>query len=231
LIDATHLQNEDALYKCHRSFIQYLTKTLIAIFALSPASSSLANVSCREYNCKAARTFVAGGSALPLGSSSPISIECTAVSLILPVGAAVPLGLIVNELITNAVKYAFPDGRKGTIRVSLSEFGTRLRLSVRDDGVGLRAPVQGTGLGFHLVEALAKQLGSSVDIKSRERGTLISMTFDIPPGTGRSREKGKEQLAYCRDGACCEKSYVVVASRLLAPGDVGVSRCRPPQPG
>jgi two-component sensor histidine kinase len=116
-----------------------------------------------------------------IGSSSPILIECSAVSLILPVGAAVPLGLIVNELITNAVKYAFPDGHAGTIRVSLSEFGTRLRLSVRDDGVGLQAPGQGTGLGLHLVQALAKQIGSKVDIKSRERGTVISMTFDTPP--------------------------------------------------
>jgi two-component sensor histidine kinase len=169
---------------------------------LGDGAVSFAAWSFLEGLCQDVRTSMA--------SSSPISIECTAVSLILPVGAALPLGLIVNELITNAVKYAFPRGRKGTIRVSLSKFGTRLRLSVRDDGVGLRAPLQGTGLGFHLVQALAKEVGSKVDIKSRERGTFISMTFDIPPGTGRSREKSMGRRAYCGEGPRRERQCLMV---------------------
>ena len=58
-----------------------------------------------------------------------------------PIDRAVPLALVVSELVTNAVKYAFPDGREGTIRVSLrreeEQGGGTLAIAVRDDGVGL----------------------------------------------------------------------------------------------
>jgi two-component sensor histidine kinase len=111
-------------------------------------------------------------------SLRPISIECTAVSHSLPVVDAVPLGLIVNELITNAIKYAFPDCRAGIIRLSLDRCGGQLRLSVQDDGVGMQSSVQGTGVGHQLVQALAQQLGARVEIKSDGQGTVISITFD-----------------------------------------------------
>ena len=88
-----------------------------------------------------------------IARSEPLAIECTAVSRCLSVSQAIPLGLIVNELVTNAVKYAFPDGRPGTIRVSLEEeAGGHLCLGVEDDGVGLRSGrAQGTGLGLDLL--------------------------------------------------------------------------------
>jgi two-component sensor histidine kinase len=111
-------------------------------------------------------------------SLRPISIECTAVSHSLPVADAVPLGLIVNELITNAIKYAFPDSRAGIIRLSLDRCGGQLCLSVQDDGVGMQGLVQGTGLGHQLVRSLAQQLGARVEIKSDGQGTVISLTFD-----------------------------------------------------
>jgi two-component sensor histidine kinase len=113
-----------------------------------------------------------------VGSLRPLSIECAAISHSLPVADAVPLGLIVNELITNAIKYAFPDGRAGTITASLDKFGDQLRLTVQDDGVGLRGSVQGTGIGHRLVHALAQQLGANIAIRSDGRGTVISITFD-----------------------------------------------------
>jgi two-component sensor histidine kinase len=113
-----------------------------------------------------------------VGSLRPLAIECSAISHSLPVATAVPLGLIVNELIANAIKYAFPDGRAGTITVSLDQFDDRFRLSVQDDGVGLQSSVQGTGLGHQLVHALAKQLGANIDVRSDSRGTFISITFD-----------------------------------------------------
>jgi two-component sensor histidine kinase len=117
-----------------------------------------------------------------VASLHSISIECAATSHLLPAVDALPLGLILNELITNAIKYAFPNGRAGTIRVSLDKFGDHLRLCVQDDGVGLRRPVQGKGLGHSLVHALAQQLDASVEIKADgSRGTAISITFDTDP--------------------------------------------------
>ncbi|MCB0634903.1 MAG: sensor histidine kinase, partial [Lewinella sp.] len=78
----------------------------------------------------------------------------------LDVDKAVPLGLIVNELITNSLKYAFPDGREGTIRVALKqEPGEGLVLEVEDDGVGAGDAAQGTAFGSQLVTLLSQQLG------------------------------------------------------------------------
>ena len=57
-------------------------------------------------------------------------IECSAISRPLSLAQAVPLGLILNELVTNAIKYAFPDGRTGSVRVSLEECGGQLCLTV-----------------------------------------------------------------------------------------------------
>jgi two-component sensor histidine kinase len=114
-------------------------------------------------------------------SLRPISIECTAISYYLPVADAVPLGLIVNELITNAIKYAFPDGRAGIIRLSLDRSGAQLCLSVQDDGVGMKGSAQGTGVGHKLVHALAQQLGACVEIESGREGTTICVRFNAAP--------------------------------------------------
>src|SRR5262249_39259069 len=97
---------------------------------------------------------------------------------------AIPLGLIVNELVTNAVKYAFPDGRQGSVRVTLEQTGGQLRLNVEDDGVGLEAPrsrgadhCTSTGLSLDLVRALAQQLGGSLEVQSTSRGGQFRVAF------------------------------------------------------
>src|SRR5262249_13017173 len=72
----------------------------------------------------------------------PIVIECEADSRPVGMQQAVLLGLILNELVTNAVKHAFPDGRAGRIRVRLKALDPQLCLSAEDDGVGFDASAQ-----------------------------------------------------------------------------------------
>ena len=98
----------------------------------------------------------------------------------LTVDVAIPCGLIVNELVTNALKHAFPDGRAGEVRVSLSESqeGT-LDLVVEDDGVGMPAgldPRNTVSLGLDLVITFAEQLNAEVTI-TRENGTRFGFRF------------------------------------------------------
>ncbi|HSY38505.1 MAG TPA: histidine kinase dimerization/phosphoacceptor domain -containing protein [Polyangia bacterium] len=98
----------------------------------------------------------------------------------LTVDVAIPCGLIVNELVTNAIKHAFPNGRTGEIRVSLSESpeGT-LNLSVQDDGVGIPAgvdPRHTVSLGLDLVVTFAEQLNAEVTI-TRTNGTCFGFRF------------------------------------------------------
>jgi two-component sensor histidine kinase len=98
----------------------------------------------------------------------------------LTVDVAIPCGLIVNELVTNALKHAFPDGRAGTVRVSLAESPEGiLDLMVQDDGVGMPAgidPRKTVSLGLDLVITFAEQLNAEVTI-NREGGTRFGFRF------------------------------------------------------
>ena len=85
---------------------------------------------------------------------------------------AVSLGVIVTELVTNALKYAYPDGR-GEVRVALTRDGAdEFRLAVEDDGCGIAKGVapKGTGLGTKLIRAMAQSLQSAVEYDSGHQG-------------------------------------------------------------
>ena len=94
----------------------------------------------------------------------------------LRVDDAVPLGLIVNEALTNAFKYAFPDGRGGTVAVDLRQDAEVYRLRIADDGVGMER--EGSVLVVpQLIRGLAAQLKASLDV-SGEDGTVLEL--EIP---------------------------------------------------
>ncbi len=95
----------------------------------------------------------------------------------LPADRAIPLGLIVNELVTNAVKYAFPSETRGTVAVTLKRIPGELRLTVADDGKGVDPRRADSGLGGRLVEAFARQLGGQVERESGNKGTIVSLTL------------------------------------------------------
>jgi PAS domain S-box-containing protein len=92
---------------------------------------------------------------------------------------AVSIGLILTELLINAVKHAFPAGRSGNIRVTYDTRGKEWRLSVSDDGVGRASqegqPVATAGLGTSIVVALARQLDARVEVSSGPQGTIVSI--------------------------------------------------------
>jgi two-component sensor histidine kinase len=98
----------------------------------------------------------------------------------LDVTQAVPLGLIINEVITNAFKYAFPEGRPGTVRLTLLRLAeATYQLTIADDGVGLPAhydPSQSRSLGMTLLHGFSAQLGGELVITSRQ-GVCISLVF------------------------------------------------------
>jgi PAS domain S-box-containing protein len=96
-------------------------------------------------------------------------------SELLPTGRAIAIGLIVNELVTNAVKYAFPGEAKGTVVVTLKRAAEELRLTVADDGQGLDPQRADSGLGGRLVDGFAQQLGGQVERKSDSQGTAVHL--------------------------------------------------------
>ena len=86
--------------------------------------------------------------------------------------ASVSLGLIVTELVINALKHAFPRHRKGKICVDYRSDGRAWTLSVRDTGIGMPEDAADAkpGLGTGIVEALARQLGATVEVAAVEAG-------------------------------------------------------------
>jgi two-component sensor histidine kinase len=91
---------------------------------------------------------------------------------------AVAIGIIVNELVMNAVKYAYPDGA-GPIHVDLAAHHDNLVLSIADNGVGLNAKAdpRSTGMGQRIVTAMASKLAASVERDSTHPGTRIVVRF------------------------------------------------------
>jgi two-component sensor histidine kinase len=92
-----------------------------------------------------------------------------------------PLGIIINELLTNIMKYAFIDRDAGIITISLKNAGGHVTLTIQDDGNGLPAgfDINGSeGFGLMLVKMLSQQLGGSFSIEMHE-GTRCTVSFDV----------------------------------------------------
>lgn len=96
----------------------------------------------------------------------------------LDIDVAIPIGLIVNELISNSLKYAFPQNSAGRITVSLEEKDASLLLNVSDDGIGMMAnsSSKGTGFGRELIGLLTRQLDGKMTLVN-ESGTAFSFEF------------------------------------------------------
>jgi len=94
------------------------------------------------------------------------------------IDTAIPLGLIINELVTNSVKYAFPEG-EGTINIELKSISGELELIVGDNGIGLpnHLNIENTRtLGLQLVNSLTQQIDGKIDIQ-RTHGTKFKIKF------------------------------------------------------
>lgn len=113
-------------------------------------------------------------------NSDAIALKINVEHIHLSVDAAIPCGLIINELVANSLKYAFPSGKSGEIRIALhSDNNNQLLLSVSDNGIGLPSDfdIQNTEtLGLQLVTALTGQLSGSIEL-NRNLGTEFKITF------------------------------------------------------
>lgn len=115
-----------------------------------------------------------------LDTKQRIAFKQTIEPLDLDVVQAIPLGLIINESIVNAIKYAFPDGRNGIVNISLQREGTgNLFLKIADNGIGLPSGLDlkaHNSLGLSLVKGLTKQLNGNLAIESKD-GLHITVSF------------------------------------------------------
>ncbi|MEL6944566.1 MAG: sensor histidine kinase, partial [Bacteroidota bacterium] len=109
-----------------------------------------------------------------------ISIEYNMNEIELDIDTAIPLGLITNELITNALKYAFPDEQEGTIKLNLYEIDKKISFSVQDNGVGVQGTntTSSSGFGSQLIQLLVAQIGGIMTTQNQDGlTTTIEFTY------------------------------------------------------
>jgi PAS domain S-box-containing protein len=117
---------------------------------------------------------------------SGTEIECgiDAQEIYLPVDQAIPCALVVNEILSNAFKHAFPGRKHGLLNISVMQTDDHVRIHVQDDGVGIPGDVdvyKTTSLGLKLIRSLVQQLGGTVTITST-RGTEVTVEFPLHTG-------------------------------------------------
>ncbi len=141
-------------------------------------SQDLSSVNFAEY----IQTLVTTVMQAQASPELPISTVIDAEGVLLPVSCAIPCGLIINELVTNSLKHAFPNRNSGTIRVSLHEKNNQhVELVVSDDGIGLAPdldPRRVSSLGLDLVFTFAEQLSAEIAL-TRDNGTEFRFLFDM----------------------------------------------------
>jgi hypothetical protein len=118
---------------------------------------------------------------LAIGTKASVSVEVSGASLALSIDQAIPLGLVLNELVTNSLKYAFPEGRGGRVSIWIQrDSPTAARVVVSDNGVGLPTEVdveRPEGIGFRIVRMLVEQMHGSIVMES---GGGLRATVRVP---------------------------------------------------
>jgi len=121
-----------------------------------------------------------------------VAIVCRpAEALMLDADRAIPLGLAVSEVLTNALRHAFPDRDAGTVVVEAFTERAQLTVRVSDDGVGMQPTIRGTGLGSRIISSLAAQLSATIDVESTPHaGTVVTLHLPLlqeePPQRARA---------------------------------------------
>jgi two-component sensor histidine kinase len=95
----------------------------------------------------------------------------------IPSSSAAPFALVVNELLGNALKHAFPAGRAGRVTVSLADQGSALMLTVEDDGVGMAGPPD--GFGSTILKLLCQQLHAELRSTQVHPGTQVTVRVPL----------------------------------------------------
>jgi PAS domain S-box-containing protein len=158
---------------------QNRVKSMAIIHEVLYQSKDLARVTFEDYiKSLGGNLFRAYGA-----NSKPLELEIRVQEVMLDIDTAIPCGLIINELVSNSLKYAFTEGKKGKITIDMHPEGTdRLVLIVRDNGVGLPEGLDfrhTETLGMQLVNTLTEQLKGNLEVK-RAEGTEFKITFPLP---------------------------------------------------
>ncbi len=171
LQSARGVQSDEARGHLHDAHSRVMS---VATVQRQLSATRLGNVELRAYFTELCHSIAAS----MIHDPEQISLEVDADEAFTSADTSTSLGLIVTELVINALKHAFPGHRQGKVLVSYRSDGPNWTLSVRDDGVGMPPSGSGAanaGLGTTIVQALATQLNASIVIADSKPGTAVSI--------------------------------------------------------
>ncbi|MFH1025763.1 MAG: sensor histidine kinase [Nitrospirota bacterium] len=114
-------------------------------------------------------------------AGAPVEIHVDTADVSLALEQAVPCGLILNELVSNAMKHAFPEGKEGKININMRLQDTQVVLTVQDNGIGFPKAIDVANLktmGMELVNILVGQIGGEIGMQV-DGGTIWTITFPV----------------------------------------------------
>lgn len=168
---ARKVQSEEA-----RQHLQDAHNRVMSVASIQDqlAASGLSEVALRPYLTQLCQSIAAS----MIHDTDQLALEVRSDDVAVPANVSVSLGLIVTELVINALKHAFPDGRRGQIDVDYSAQAANWTLAVADNGIGMPvAPDLATsGLGSSIVQALANQLKARISVRGRDPGTAVCVS-------------------------------------------------------
>ncbi|AZS23320.1 MULTISPECIES: sensor histidine kinase [unclassified Caulobacter] len=176
--NARAAQSEEAREKLRDAHARVMS---IADLQQQLAGATTGAVELRAYLTKLCATIAA--SMIP--DPSRLALVVLAEEATIDAGASISIGLVVTELVINALKHAFPDKQPGRIIVDYRVDGAAWTLSVADTGVGMAKDAPPTaGLGSSIIQALARQLKAQVLVTDTAPGTMISLIHPAPDADG-----------------------------------------------
>jgi len=168
-LQSYHIKDDVALSAIHEG--RDRVKSMAIIHQNLYQEENLTGIQIKDYFEKLTRSLFNSYNINP----GQIELNSNIESLNLDVDTVIPLGLVVNELITNSLKYAFPKGRKGRINIELTEASGVLTLKVEDNGIGFDASnisEENNSFGYQIIQAFQDKLDASLNVDGSD-GTIV----------------------------------------------------------
>jgi two-component sensor histidine kinase len=167
---ARKVQSEETRTHLHDAHSRVMS---VAALQQQLSASQVGEVELRVYFTKLCQSIGAS----MIRDHNQLALQANVDDSVVTADVSISLGLVVTELVINALKHAFPPGRRGKITVNYEAKGPDWTLSVSDNGVGMPSDAAETeaGLGTNIVAALAKKLRADIDVTDTHPGTTVSL--------------------------------------------------------
>jgi two-component sensor histidine kinase len=156
------------------SRVQGRIQALAALYRRLDGASQVDEIDAADY-----LGGVVAGFRDSMAAPAGVTVDADLAPVALPTRRAVPLALVLNELLTNAVKHAFGGTGRGRISIALSTEGRTCSLRIADDGTGMSPAAPGSGVGRSLVAAFVGELDGELATATGPNGTVVTVTFPI----------------------------------------------------